>query len=238
MSLPAAIATHTDALAPELVAYWQQRAVQHTNDSYAGIPISKFPEDLRVYEHLLWEMRADFVVEIGCQFGGSTLWFRDRLEAFARYRPELRQRLRVVAVDIDVAAAREGIAAVDPAWQEQITLVEGDVNDPAVAEHVRSLVPSGARPFVIEDSAHVYETTLAALRHYAGLVPEGGYFVVEDGCIDIEELRIAYDWPRGVLPAIDDWLASPAGRDFRVRRDLELYGITCHPKGFLERVAG
>jgi cephalosporin hydroxylase len=37
--------------------YWLRRVRQHTNDSYVGVPMSKFPEDLRVYEHLLWMMR-------------------------------------------------------------------------------------------------------------------------------------------------------------------------------------
>jgi hypothetical protein len=29
----------------------------------------------------------------------------------------------------------------------------------------------------------------------------------------------------------------PAGRKFRIRRDLEIYGITSHPGGFLQRIA-
>src|SRR3954471_9382448 len=59
--------------------YWIARAAQHTRDSYAGVPMSKFPEDLRAYEHLLWLTRPSTVLELGVQFGGSSLWFRDRL---------------------------------------------------------------------------------------------------------------------------------------------------------------
>ena len=40
---------------------------QHTQDSYAGLGMSKFPEDLRTYEHLLWLRRPDTVIEIGVQ---------------------------------------------------------------------------------------------------------------------------------------------------------------------------
>ena len=54
-----------------LRTYWLERVAQHTRDSYAGLPISKFPEDLRVYEHLLWESRADAVVELGSQHGAQ-----------------------------------------------------------------------------------------------------------------------------------------------------------------------
>jgi cephalosporin hydroxylase len=90
---------------------------------------------------------------------------------------------------------------------------------------------------VVEDSAHVYDTTLAALRGFADMVPVGGYFVVEDGCVDVEEMRLDEFWPRGVLPAIADWRRTPEGKRFRVRRDLELYGMSCHPGGFLQRTS-
>jgi cephalosporin hydroxylase len=214
--------------------YWLARAAQHTSDSYAGVPLSKFPEDLRTYEHLLWETCADTVIEIGTQAGGSALWFRDRLVANRRYGRAGRDPL-VVSVDLTHASAREELERADPRWPESISLVEGDVRDPAIAEEVARLVPEGARCLVIEDSAHEHDTTLAALDGFARFVPSGGFFVVEDGCVDVEELRLDPTWPRGVLPALHEWLKTAAGREFTVRRDLELYGVSCHPEGFLQR---
>ncbi len=64
---------------------------------------------------------------------------------------------------------------------------------------------------VVEDSAHAYDTTMAALVGFAGFVPAGGFFVVEDGCVDIEPMRLRSTWPRGVLPAVDEWLMTPEG---------------------------
>lgn len=214
--------------------YWLDRVGQHTADCYAGVPLSKFPEDLRVYEHLLWHSRANVVIEIGAEHGGSGLWFRDRLAALARYGRV--SAPKVISIDIDVAAARRNIAAVDTAYAESIELVEGDVTDPELPGQIAKLVAPDSRCLVVEDSRHVYETTLAALRGFARFVPAGGFFVVEDGCVDIDEMRASEDWPRGVLPAVRDWLASPAGASFEMRRDLELYGVTCHPQGFLARV--
>jgi cephalosporin hydroxylase len=91
--------------------------------------------------------------------------------------------------------------------------------------------------FVVEDSEHIYETTMASLNSLARYVPVDGYLVVEDGAVDVEALRVEDDWPRGVLPALRDWLQSPEGRTFTVRRDLELYGLSAHPSGFLHRTA-
>ena len=232
-SLPRAV-----AVTPEtpLREYWRKRALQHTDDRYLGIKMSKFPEDLRVYEHLLWVSAPDVVIELGAQSGGSTLWLRDHLRTLQTYGA-LAAPPRVVAVDIDLSAARHNVATRDPSWAESIAFVEGDVCDPAVRAEVGRQIPLGAVCMVIEDSAHVAETTRAALELYSDLIAPGGFFVVEDGCVDVEWMRVKDDWPVGVLPALASWLATEQGSAFRVRRDLELYGISCHPSGFLQRVS-
>ena len=214
--------------------YWLARVRQHTADSYAGVPLSKFPEDLRTYEHLLWADRVDTVIEIGTQAGGSALWFRDRLQAARRYG-RIERAPGVISVDVAQASAREHLDRTDPDWARDISLLERDVRDPETAGTVGALVPEGARCLVVEDSAHEYDTTTAALQGFARFVPAQGFFVVEDGCVDVDELRLDEAWPRGVLPAVHDWLATESGRAFRVRRDLELYGVSCHPEGFLQR---
>ncbi|MBE2317424.1 class I SAM-dependent methyltransferase [Solirubrobacter sp. CPCC 204708] len=220
-----------DLEAGELRDYWVRRAQQHTQDSYAGVNLSKFPEDLRVYEHLLWLAAPEVVVELGVQFGASSLWFRDRLATLTAYGRV--QAPEVIGVELDTSLALPALEQADPGWSKTITLLEGDVRDPALAAQVTHLV-RGRSVLIIEDSAHVYDTTRAALELYAPLVRPGGYMVVEDGCVDVEALRLE-GWPRGVLPALRDWLATPAGSEFEVRRDLELYGVTCHPEGFLQR---
>ena len=168
--------------------FWLARAAQHTTDSYVGIPMAKFPEDLRTYEHLLWQMRANVVIEIGTWSGASALWFRDRLRvmhAYGRADPP-----RVVSIDIEQEEAVAAVAAADPDHEETITFLEADVRDPALPELVVGQLPQNARCLVVEDSAHVYETTYAALVGFARFVPVDGYLVVEDGCVDIEEMRL------------------------------------------------
>jgi cephalosporin hydroxylase len=227
-----------DIGAGDLRSYWYARAEQHTQDSYAGVTLCKFPEDLRTYEHLLWALSPDTVIELGTFQGASALWFRDRLRTLRGYG-RIERAPQVISIDLDQAPARAALAAADPSFGEEIELVEADVADPGLPDRVAAILRPGARCFVIEDSAHVFETTRAALEGFARFVPPGGFFVVEDGCVDVEEMRLpGRDWPRGVLPALDAWLASPAGSEFVLRRDLELYGLSCHPRGFLQRRGG
>ncbi len=212
--------------------YWLARVAQHERDWYAGVRLLKFPEDLRAYEHLLWLSRASVVIELGARFGGSALWFRDRLRTLQAYG--LIDEPLVVSIDIEPELARAGVEQADPG-AAGIVVVDGDVTDPSLPDRIAALVPDGASCLVVEDSAHVYETTRAALEGFTRFVRPGGFFVVEDGCVDVEELRLKPDWPRGVLPALHEWLETPQGAEFAVREDLELYGLSCHPGGFLQR---
>lgn len=230
--LPEPVIVDTAAPAVDL---WRTKAELVATETYAGISLVKFPEDLRVYEHILWSKRIDTVVELGTYAGGSLLWFRDRMRTFAGYGRS--KPPTVIGATLSASHPRALLEAVDPSWQDEISLLEGDVCDPGLAARVSELVPPGARCLVVEDTAHTYDTSLAALNLYSDLVPPGGIFVVEDGCVDVEELRIDPDWPRGVLRAIDEWLATPQGSNFRRRPELELYGVTCHVQGYLERVS-
>ena len=176
--------------------------------TYKGLPLLKFPEDLEVYERLIELSRPDVVIELGTHEGGSALWFRDRVA-------------QVISVNKTQTKDIDGVV-----------LVEGDLLDPELPERVAQLIPDGSRCLVSEDSAHTYATTIAALNGFSRFVPAGGFFVVEDGCVDIEEQRLE-SWPRGVLPAIRDWLEG--NEEFRMRRDLEP-SVTTNPEGYLERI--
>jgi cephalosporin hydroxylase len=220
-----------------LAELWRSRVKQHQLDSYAGVPMAKFPEDLRTYEQILWERAPRIVIEIGVQHGGSTLWFRDRLFDFQRYR--CGPAPSVLAVDVDLSLARKTFDGMPPEATAGIELLEADIGDPATVATIAEAVPRGAEVIVIEDASHDGPTTLAALGGLAPLIQAGGYYMVEHTCVDIEPLRVDGDaWPRGAGIAVGDWLSTdPLGRRFRGRPDLQPYGLTCHPGGLLQRLA-
>jgi cephalosporin hydroxylase len=220
-----------------LQEYYLDRIRTHMDETYVGIRMRKFPEDLLAYEHILWGQSIDVVLELGTGHGGSALWFRDRLETFSRYRTS--RMPMVISVDRNTEVAHTLLSQVDPGYNETIKLITSDIRDPALPEAVAKLIPEGSRILVVEDSAHMYETTMAALTGFAHLVPPGGYFVVEDGHRDYPGM-LPPDMPskvNGALIAVDEWLSSPLGRDFSIHRDLEKYLVTTNHRGWLLRTA-
>lgn len=143
----------------------------------------------------------------------------------------------VIAVDIDLTAARESFKELPPEGIAGITLLEGDIRDDDLLSEIRAMVPDGVEVLVIEDAQHDTTTTRAALRGLAPLVRAGGYYMVEDTCVDIEPLRVHPEWPRGCGTALEEWLTrDPLGRRFKRRGDLQPYGLTCHPGGLVQRL--
>lgn len=194
---------------------WRTRLQNHTSDTYRGRLLSKFPEDLRTYQHLIENSQPEVVVELGTHDGGSALWFADQLQTFCGGG-------EVISVDINEAR---------PVDRPDITLIHGDLTSQEMADKVATMV-DGRRCMVVEDSAHTYDVTLAALELYSGLVQQGQWFIVEDGVVDEERLRLPY-WPQGVQRAVTDFCATRLGQRF-TRHWLAPYGLTCHHGGWLQ----
>lgn len=189
---------------------WKKRLDQHTGDRYKGRTLAKMPEDLRVYQHVIEASRPDTIVELGTYGGGSAIWFADQLDTFCGGG-------RVVTCDIYLPP--------QPLEDPRVRFLHGSLQD--MSGQIGDLVRG--RVMVVDDSAHTYESTSAALNLYYHLVTPGCWFVVEDGVVD-ESISI---WAGGgVQPAIRDFLRT---HDDFVQHDLAVYGLTTDHNGWLER---
>lgn len=197
--------------------YWRYRLWLHHYEHYKGRGLAKFPEDLRTYEHIIWATQPEVIVELG---GGTTLgsaiWFADRLDTLCGGG-------EVITLELQPPDVDQG----DP----RVLWIQCDLRDEDVVNEVSGLV-DGRRAMVIEDSAHDYDTTIAALRLYSPLVQAGQFFIVEDGVVDEPDLVLeGWEGAGGVQPAIEDFLKEESRF---VRRDFDLYGLTMHMGGWLE----
>lgn len=126
-----------------LGALWRHRVSLHFVEDYAGIRMSKFPEDLRTYEKVIWERGPRVIVELGVRDGGSTVWLRDRIYDFQRYRGG--PAPLVLGVDIDLGPARASFQPLPPEALAGIELLEGDIQLPSTVEAIRRWIPETKR---------------------------------------------------------------------------------------------
>jgi cephalosporin hydroxylase len=186
------------------------------NTRWLGRRIQKFPGDVWVYQELLSELRPDWIVETGTNWGGSAYFLASVCDLLGHGR--------VVTVDID--------AKPDLPEHQRITYVAGSSTASEVVDQVRAMTNGSGTVLVVLDSDHSYEHVTEELRAYSELVTPGSYLIVED--TNIAGHPVLRGLPRGPYEAVDDFLAG----DTRYERDRtrEKFMMTFNPGGYLKRV--
>ncbi len=152
-------------------------------------------------------------MEIGCKYGGSATWLADLMRTVGSGD--------VLAIDL---LPRPASLPAD------VRFYQGDSTSPETLAHITAEC-TGKRTMIIADSNHAAEHVLAELRLYSPLVSVGGYFVVEDGIVDV------MDWKRfipGPMVGVHRFLAE--NDCFVIDGSREKFGITYNPDSFLKRV--
>ncbi|QNJ24462.1 cephalosporin hydroxylase family protein [Synechococcus sp. SYN20] len=215
---------------------WHKQVVQHHQESYKGIGLAKFPQDLWSYEKLIVSSKPKAIIEIGINEGGFTRWLYDRLLLASWEEPEHEHIL--IGLDQNIENARKNLAEAIKAFEGRVKvhLIECNLLDKQSLDNAKNKIIhliDGKPSLIIEDSGHTYETTISSLEAFSGLLQPGEWFVVEDTCVDIEDLRESVEWPRGALKAVNEFLQKNSRFE---RTSLnEMYTITCHPFGFLRK---
>ena len=184
---------------------------------YFGVRAVKSPVDFWIYQEIIFEMKPDFIVEIGNASGGGALAMAHMCDALGKGR--------IIGLDITHEMVPE-IVRNHP----RISLMTGDAC--ALFGEVDKLIGADDNVLVIEDSEHTFDNTLNVLRTYWPLVKPGGYFIVEDG-ICHHGLEVGPN--PGPFEAIEAFLKE--NERFAVVRSREAFFITWNPKGYLKRIA-
>jgi cephalosporin hydroxylase len=197
----------------EYLPLLQSRIMRETH--YFGVKALKNPLDFWVYQEIVHDTRPDVIVEIGNNWGGSTLALAHLLD--------LHEHGRVIAIDIDQSKIPDSVRD-----HRRVSLIESDAV--ACATEVRERIGPQERVLVIEDSAHTFDNTLAVLRAYSPLTRPGDYFIVEDS-ICHHGLDVGPN--PGPYEAVEAFINE--NPRFEVDRGKESFLITWNPKGFLRR---
>ncbi|HWB51230.1 MAG TPA: CmcI family methyltransferase [Stellaceae bacterium] len=188
--------------------------------AYKGVPCLKNPFDLAIYLKLIWDLKPKSLIEIGSKQGGGALWFADMLSIAGLGCP-------VISID---RVPPNGFA--DP----RIAFLAGDaarLGDTLTPE-MRAALP---HPWlVVEDSAHTYEVTLAALRFFADTTIAGDIVIIEDGVVDDLGMSAAYGG--GPNRAVAEFLEASPGTFRLLTQYCDMFGVnaTYNPNAYFLRL--
>jgi cephalosporin hydroxylase len=178
----------------------QEQAAEHEfgyHWEWCGVPIIRLPDDIVLFQEIVWAIRPACIVETGVARGGSVALSASLMHMNG-------SAVRVLGLDIRIHAHTWDLLGRTP-FADEIQLWEGDSSSVEAAEHVSHFLAAGPEgpALLVLDSNHTHEHVLSELRVLGSLLPIGSLILVADTLI--EEMPpdhyLDRPWSRGNNPA-------------------------------------
>ena len=156
---------------------------------WLGVPIIRLPDDIVVFQELVFQVKPRIILEIGIARGGSVILSSSLVEL-------LGNNGRVIGVDIDIRSHNlERIKA--HRMYKNITLIEGNILNKDTIKELTENLGQARVDILVLDSNHTHEHVLEELQLLSGFVAVGGYIVLPDTVIE--------DFPQGYYSDNRPW---------------------------------
>jgi len=205
--------------APDEVVHFDLKTIYngHFNVMYRGIPMLRVPFDYVMYQMIICAVEPDLVIEIGTNFGGTTLYLADLMDTLGHGA--------IHSIDINSNAPElvrnhPRIKLFGNGWEGY------DIREAAGFKKI----------LIIDDASHMYEDVLGALEKFSPLVSPDSYYIVEDGIVN--EVGLEEQYHGGPLRAIREFL--PTHPEFKTDRSYcDFFGVnaTWNVNGYLKKHA-
>jgi cephalosporin hydroxylase len=196
---------------------------------WLGVPIIQMPEDLIIFQEIVYKTQPDLIIETGVARGGSIIFWASI------------QRLcgitgKVLGVDIEIRQhARSAINNSN--FKNEISLIEGSSIEDEVVDQVKKIVSRHKRIMVVLDSNHTHEHVLSELEIYSKFVSKDCFLIVLDTVIDDLKVDPTRPWGPGSSPksAVKEFMLKTSG-DFINEQSYENRALlSVAPNGYLRR---
>lgn len=184
------------------------------SNSWRGVKAQKHPSDLIMYAEIIHKVKPDVLIETGCAYGGSTLFFRDITRL---HKPNV----RIFTVDLQIPDFLK--------QEECINTITGSSTSDSVYTYLRNCITEQDTVMVVLDSDHTKDHVLEEMERFGPLVTKGSYMVVED--TNINGNPVFSEFGPGPKEAVTEFLKTHS--EFSVDASCERLGVTFHPGGWL-----
>jgi cephalosporin hydroxylase len=186
--------------------------------TWLGRRVMRAPTDLYAYQELIARTRPEWIITTGSDAGGRTLFFASMCDLVGHGQ----------------------VVAVDPATQPDVTehprvhRVVGPPAAPGTLQRVRELVPPGSPALVVLGATGRSSDVAAEFDAYRPFVTPGSYAVIENTALNGHPVATdTDDATDGPYEAVRRIVARD--REFVIDTEMERYGLTFNPIGFLQR---
>jgi cephalosporin hydroxylase len=186
------------------------------NTFWLGIPVTKCPLDLWVYQEIIFKVKPDIIIECGTGKGGCALFMAQILDIL--------NNGKVISIDIEDVEGKP--------LHKRIDYLLGSSTSEDIVTLVSGMIDSKEKVTVILDSDHHKEHVLNELRIYSRFVTKGSYLIVEDTNLNNHPVRPKFG--PGPMEAVSQFLRE--NKDFAVDSTQEKFYMTFNPNGYLVKI--
>lgn len=142
--------------------------------TWLGRPIIQQPEDMFRIQELIYQLKPDFIIDIGIAHGGSLIFYASLCNLIGKGK--------VIGVDIEIRPHNR-VAIENHPLYKFITMFEGDSTDPIIIEKIKNIISNSQNVIIILDGDHTKDHVLEELNIYSQFVSKGSYIIACDGYI-------------------------------------------------------
>lgn len=177
---------------------------------WMGTEILKYPNDLFLYQELLFNNKPDFLVEVGTYKGGSALFFANVFDMIGKGC--------VISVDKD---------NLNPPEHPRIKYINGRATDKGILDKVKEII--GDKTVMVSlDGNHHRTHVKRQLRKYCNMVTQGQYLVVED---TVPHSKAESPGPKEAV----EWFVKN-NKKFKQENLGDRFYFSQNPEGWLRRI--
>jgi cephalosporin hydroxylase len=220
-----------DYFVKERTRYLAQRDMENSSGNrWFGVPVWQYPDDLLLYQEVVYETNPDIIIETGTHYGGLSLYLATLLTTV---NPDG----KVYTIDIDSSKLKQALESLAPEvrarLQDRLVILEGSSTDPKIVERIKKEIRPGSKVLVLLDADHRTDFVRQELALYAPLVTPGSYLIVNDTHLEKYYPR---DAQGGAADAVREFVAG--NKQFSVDAARNKFVVSCCPGSFLKRGEG
>lgn len=221
------VSRYIDSLAMERASSIVQLQQNDWYNHWMGVTLLQYPNDLILYQELIYSVRPDVVIETGTWQGGLTLYLASLLSFI---KPEA----QIITVDLSDEGWNKTTSSFkdEGKFLSKIRFIKGDSIAKDTIAEVKKLIPPDATVLVILDSLHTKAHVINELNEYGAMVTPGSYIVVTDTHLDGTQW---VDYGPGPAAAASEFLAN--NPKFEIDSSFNRFSLgTATRNGFLRRL--
>jgi cephalosporin hydroxylase len=146
------------------------------NFTWLGRPIIQYPQDILVFQELIWKVKPKFIIETGIAHGGSIIFSASILQLIGKHG-------KVIGIDIDIRKHNRIEIEKHP-LSKNIIMLEGSSTDVNIVQQVKKIIKSSQPVLVMLDSNHTETHVLDELNLYSEFVTKSSYIIVLDTMVE------------------------------------------------------